>query len=301
LPIIRNDIFGHKTIVDIDGVISIGKVSYMSFTPNYGGIGALVRGSWKGLVLENVLFSGSNIVNIFDFDISTFQSASVIQTEMYVLAKDIRVYADLNNVVSGPIGANRIGNCRLEGIEIGSIQASSLGGIIQTDIQTYTNAYLEIIDRDDGFKSSGLRSFRKFSVLGNLPSSVGLLGDRLPSIVSGTWTPVDASGALLTFASAEGRWFRIGDLVIAKCEIRYPVTADGANAKIGGLPFAFANVSSNRSSAVLSQSTVATVKQAFANLTATTFDLRTDTSTAVTNATCSDGIFGFVITYSSAL
>jgi len=53
----------------------------------------------------------------------------------------------------------------------------------------------------------------------------------------GTWTPIDASGASLTFATAEGVYTKIGRLVIASYRVIYPSTADANSAFIGGLPF----------------------------------------------------------------
>jgi hypothetical protein len=55
-------------------------------------------------------------------------------------------------------------------------------------------------------------------------------------IIGGSWTPTDASGAGLALTVA-GRWNRIGNLIFARALIIYPVTASGAAAKIGGLPF----------------------------------------------------------------
>ena len=60
--------------------------------------------------------------------------------------------------------------------------------------------------------------------------------NRLDSYEEGTWTPVDGSGAGLTFASAEGRYTKIGRIVIAQFAVVYPATADTSQASIGGLP-----------------------------------------------------------------
>ena len=53
----------------------------------------------------------------------------------------------------------------------------------------------------------------------------------------GYWTPTDASGASLTFASASGKYTRIGRMVFAEFYIVYPTTANTNHAIIGGLPF----------------------------------------------------------------
>lgn len=54
----------------------------------------------------------------------------------------------------------------------------------------------------------------------------------------GTWTPIDASGASLSFSSASGTWTKYGRLVTLSGSWIYPATGSGANAAVGGFPFA---------------------------------------------------------------
>lgn len=56
-------------------------------------------------------------------------------------------------------------------------------------------------------------------------------------VEQGNWTPVDGSGAGLTFSAASGRYTKIGRMVFYQAFVQYPVTASGANAEIGGLPY----------------------------------------------------------------
>ena len=58
----------------------------------------------------------------------------------------------------------------------------------------------------------------------------------LSAPVTGSWTPVDASGAALAL-TAVGRYVRIGNLVMVQANITYPGTANGGPAMLGGLPF----------------------------------------------------------------
>lgn len=53
----------------------------------------------------------------------------------------------------------------------------------------------------------------------------------------GTWTPIDVSGAGLVFPSVVGTYTKIGNRVCIDVLAQYPVTANGAIATIGGLPF----------------------------------------------------------------
>lgn len=67
--------------------------------------------------------------------------------------------------------------------------------------------------------------------------------NTLDDYEEGTWTPTDASGAGLTMASGNsGRWTKIGRCVFVDAEVRYPATASGLTAIIGGLPFTSSNI-----------------------------------------------------------
>lgn len=64
-------------------------------------------------------------------------------------------------------------------------------------------------------------------------SNVNCLDDYEES----SWTPTDASGAGLTFASATGTATKVGRLVNFEFEITFPTTANGAAVTIGSLPY----------------------------------------------------------------
>ncbi len=63
-------------------------------------------------------------------------------------------------------------------------------------------------------------------------------GTSVWGVQSGTFTPVDASGAGLVFGAASGRYRKYGDLVFWHAYILFPTTANASNTNIGGLPFA---------------------------------------------------------------
>jgi hypothetical protein len=65
--------------------------------------------------------------------------------------------------------------------------------------------------------------------------SAGL--NTLDDYEEGSWTPNDASGAGLTLTGVVGDYIKIGKLVFVNAVFLYPVTASGAAAIIGGLPF----------------------------------------------------------------
>lgn len=68
-----------------------------------------------------------------------------------------------------------------------------------------------------------------------VPGPIGATGSS--SAATGTWTPIDSSGAGLSFSGASGTYAQIGKFIFVTCTFTYPVTADATGAKIGGLPF----------------------------------------------------------------
>jgi hypothetical protein len=125
-------------------------------------------------------------------------------------------------------------------------------------------------------------------------TSINFGGSTLSSYVEGVWTPVDASGAALSF-TASGSYRRIGGIVIATCSVAYPVTADGSAAVIGNLPITTSGGGTLGGS--VASSTVATLAYAITNAVATTFSLLDATAGAITNATMSGSTNNFVIIY----
>lgn len=81
--------------------------------------------------------------------------------------------------------------------------------------------------------------------------------NTLDDYEEGTWTPVDASAATLTFTANAGKYTKIGRQVTASCTLTYPATATANTAFIGGLPFAQA-APPNQSGGFVSVNTSAT-------------------------------------------
>jgi hypothetical protein len=61
--------------------------------------------------------------------------------------------------------------------------------------------------------------------------------ELLADYEEGTWTPVDASGAGLTFSGASGYYTKTGNIVTAMGTLTFPSTASALGLSIGGLPF----------------------------------------------------------------
>jgi hypothetical protein len=61
--------------------------------------------------------------------------------------------------------------------------------------------------------------------------------NTLDDYEEGTWTPIDSSGAGLSFTSVSGTYVKIGSLCYITGALTFPTTASAADATIGGLPF----------------------------------------------------------------
>lgn len=74
----------------------------------------------------------------------------------------------------------------------------------------------------------------------------GMTSEVLADYEEGTWTPVDLSGAGLTFNNVNAGYTKIGRMVYAYCRVGYPATASVLSAAVGGLPFTIQNAQSAR-------------------------------------------------------
>jgi len=114
----------------------------------------------------------------------------------------------------------------------------------------------------------------------------------------GTWTPVDSSGAALTLVTANGRYTKTGNLVFASFEIQYPVTANGSNATIGGLPFTSDSANSNLGlSGWAYHNDGSAGRYPALNTSATTFRFRNENGSIGSNASMSGSILRGAIMY----
>lgn len=65
--------------------------------------------------------------------------------------------------------------------------------------------------------------------------AAGMTSELLNDYEEGTWTP---TGNGITFASANGRYVKVGRFVQVQGQVRLPVTASASALRIDGLPFA---------------------------------------------------------------
>lgn len=67
------------------------------------------------------------------------------------------------------------------------------------------------------------------------PADAAILAASVPTY--GTWTPIDASGAGLTFTTIGCTYSKLDKIVTIQGHVQYPSTANSARARVGGLPF----------------------------------------------------------------
>jgi len=110
--------------------------------------------------------------------------------------------------------------------------------------------------------------------------------NTLDDYEEGTWTPVDSSGAGLSFTGVTGTYTKIGRQVIAGFGLTYPTTVDATQTLVGGLPFAPVTGNSNRQG-LRSYTSEATFAALLVNNAATTMVLATTSGAGITNVTMS--------------
>lgn len=120
--------------------------------------------------------------------------------------------------------------------------------------------------------------------------------NTLDDFEKGTWTPVDSSGAGLSFAGVDASYEKISRLVVARFGLTYPATASAAIALVGGAPFTPDATDGNRQ-AFNSLSTDASVKYVAPQIGTTTFQFRDAGAGSITNATLSSDVVRGTLIY----
>jgi hypothetical protein len=113
---------------------------------------------------------------------------------------------------------------------------------------------------------------------------------------TGTWTPIDASGASLTFTAVSGRYIQIGNVVIATAQLTYPSTSNASAAVIGGLPVTTGSTNEKMGGTIV-KTTVATLAHCTTLTSNTTFGLYTTAGVGVLNSAMSLSVNTFQVIY----
>jgi hypothetical protein len=124
-----------------------------------------------------------------------------------------------------------------------------------------------------------------------------MTSELLNDYEEGTWTPIDASTATLTFSVLDARYTKIGRQVQCFAQISYPSTADTNDAKIGGLPFTSANTSGGSYGAFVTYTNFGSNPTFLNNNNTTNTSVYTNAGAAITNVTLSAKQFRLVWIY----
>lgn len=108
--------------------------------------------------------------------------------------------------------------------------------------------------------------------------------DRIGASAPGTWTPVDASGASLSFTGVTAKYVQVGNLVFAYFSLTFPSTADGTPISIGGLPVTAANANYANTASMLQNSGAANITYGVVVKNTQTFGLWSATAGHYTNS-----------------
>jgi hypothetical protein len=166
-------------------------------------------------------------------------------------------------------------------------------GFASDDIIPYNLDTLATRDNGIDLGGSGYR-FKDLYLGGGLYVGGTGTANKLDDYEEGTWTPTDASGAGLTFASSSGQYVKIGKMVYLGGNINYPGNGDSSTMLIGGLPFTCANIGSADQYGVAVVSTNVGANHLFRIQKNTTNILpRTNTNTVIANSVYSSKFFQF--------
>lgn len=95
--------------------------------------------------------------------------------------------------------------------------------------------HAQTVYRDDATQNL---SFFNGQIVFPAAANVSANANTLDDYEEGSWTPVDASSAALTFTyPVASTYVKIGRLVLVTFAVLYPTTASAIAATIGGLPF----------------------------------------------------------------
>jgi hypothetical protein len=123
--------------------------------------------------------------------------------------------------------------------------------------------------------------------------------ELLDDYEEGVWTPIDSSGAGLTFTASSGSYTKVGRMVMATGYVNFPVTASGSGNKIGGLPFTNID-STSRGVGAVNYKQVAALDTLMPENNATTFFFATATGSSTTNAQISNTAVYFGLVYTAS-
>jgi hypothetical protein len=141
----------------------------------------------------------------------------------------------------GPYVTYEANGTLTNGQNLGALTTGVLYHVVAAAISTiHSEALLNVIRGGTGSDLSitgGTNQILKQTGLGSAVTVGTLAATQLSDYATNTWTPADGSGAALALTVTTATYVRVGSLVALQADITYPVTVDGSNSRISGLPF----------------------------------------------------------------
>lgn len=224
----------------------------------FTGFGFLSDSYTDGLVFINCNFEGCTTTELFIG--GTVNGLSIVgcRTENFLGAVEFQI----NPTTGNSVGGIAITGCSFQAITGTAvpIQLGGAGGVVRGFTITgnrclyaaspnfivlngegesgliagnYTDYATTIVNA----KRAGVIVFgNEYGVAGGGGKNTEAWGLADWAVAQNTWTPIDASGASLTFPNAAGIYQLVGNMVYFQGNVEYPTTASGSTAIIGGLP-----------------------------------------------------------------
>ena len=217
-----------KTYVNTTPAITGGSINSTPIgatTPSTGAFTSLtasgaISQSSIGVVEQIKLSSSGGYIGFYKDDATT--RTVVIQNDTVNFRLTTMVSGTTTHIVSF-VGASQITDISASGLAVtGNISSSG-----RTLVGTTTDDGVNALQVNGTAKTTGI----KFANTGGTKQALDYYEE-------GTWTPIDGSGAGLTFIIQSATYTRIGRQVTVVAYFSFPATASAATAIIGGLPFA---------------------------------------------------------------
>lgn len=224
----------------------------------YGTVGASHRhiislGSATNITNANVI-SGNRFYNAKGNESIRFDSGTSLEIISNNFEANTALPVRLNGVFNAKINdnwfeANSIATSEIE-INAGTyvidstptevkrnnfVPAASITNVVQIN-NSLTKVYFDENTGDLTGKTITNNASKIYSQIGN--SFTGLTPPGYLTQETGTFTLTDGSGASLSISGGSGTYTRNGNLITFVVSFTYPVTANGSNAKLTGLPYA---------------------------------------------------------------
>jgi hypothetical protein len=185
-----------------------------------------------------ILDSNNNLIQ-GDFDNATLNNRTKLQTTTTNATTNVYVVPNGSSTSAGVSVANNSSLTNASKIVMatnGTTDTQIISGVngsgTYLPLSFYTNNTLAMQITTGGIISAAGGGIQFPAT--QIPSADA---NTLDDYEEGSWTPVDGSGASLSFTSVSGTYIKIGRTVTCLFDLTYPSTANSSQAVIGGLPF----------------------------------------------------------------